>query len=81
MATKCNSCGGTYNQLTPDGSRYFHHCWPEEITTRAVFSKSGELEKKEERAPRQNIRNENVHFDPQAKEEKITSEGLGTTEV
>ncbi len=81
MANKCNSCGGTYEPVQRDGSRYSHACSPEIIETPAVFKADGSIKTPEVRVPRGYIRNENLTIDPQTREPVMVSEGLGVTEL
>jgi len=76
---QCNSCKATYSPQQADGSAYFHACSPDVVTTPAVFDAAGKITAPEARAPRANIRNENLILDPQTKQATIVSAGNGVT--
>lgn len=71
MATKCKTCGGTYEKLQADGTEYFHACPP------VWNSQAGKFE---ERADK---RDENVPLKGGVKEggALVKSAGKGTEAV
>lgn len=81
MATKCNSCGGTYNAAPADGNRYFHACAPipnpayQPDPSKPLFNLQQTIE-------HPNKRDENIAgIDPATKQPIIVSAGTGVTAV
>jgi hypothetical protein len=66
---KCNTCGGQYSQVEPDGTLYFHAC-PPAVTTAPGVS-----------VPYPNPRNENIVLGPQGQYVGIVAQGEGVTVV
>jgi ssDNA-binding Zn-finger/Zn-ribbon topoisomerase 1 len=81
MATKCNSCGGTYNSIQADGSRYFHACADIPNPAYNADPTKPPLDLRQTIA-RPNKRDENITgFDPATGTVTIVSEGLGVTVI
>ena len=79
MASKCNTCGGTYQPTQPDGSLYFHACAPIPNPAYQVDPKKGQVIL-QDTIERPNKRDENIaHIDPQTKQPVLKSEGAGVT--
>ena len=81
MATRCNSCGGTYTQNQADGSRYYHACGPipnpayQPDPTKGAVNLQQTIE-------HPNKRDENIAgTDPVTKQSIIVSAGTGVTTV
>lgn len=54
---QCNTCKGTYSDVQPDGTAYFHVCPPETVQ-HAVISVAGVITTPEKRTPTDNVRDE-----------------------
>lgn len=79
MANKCNSCGGTYQPIQRDGSRYFHACAPVRNPAYQPDPTKGPVNP-QDTIERPNMRNENLTgIDPITKQPTIVSAGAGVT--
>lgn len=58
----CNSCEGTYSDITRDGSAYYHAC-PPDVLQAAVLDILGAVVTPQKLVTRENIRNENLRGD------------------
>lgn len=54
---KCVACGGTYDDVLPDGMAYYHAC-PPEVIQHATFDNAGKLLTPEKRVPLEGARDE-----------------------
>jgi hypothetical protein len=89
---KCNTCGGEYEDVTPDGYLYFHVCPP--VPAHKVKKPNGTIVVIEGNAPldmgevlettwkeRPSKRDENPVLDPSTGESRVREEGNGRTLV
>ena len=80
MATKCNACGGTYEPIQADGSRYFHACPPIANPAYNADPTKGAVDMREH-VERPDKRDENVTgIDKATNQTTIVSAGAGVTE-
>jgi hypothetical protein len=89
---RCNTCGGEYEDVTPDGYLYFHVCPP--IPVHKVKKPDGSIITVEGNVPpemggvlettwkeRPNMRDENPVLDLNTGKVRVKSEGKGRTPV
>lgn len=89
MRVKCNSCGGTYAPLQPDGSEYYHACAPLSAPEIDAAVKAGKLQLPTGMTPdqaatlltieRPNRRDENVISTRASDSGTMKANGAGTT--
>jgi hypothetical protein len=81
MATKCNTCGGTYTSVQPDGSHYFHACAPIDNPAYQPDPKKGAVNL-QQTIERPNKRDENITgTDTVTSQPVMVSAGAGVTTI